>query len=240
MKIRRISVLLLPFFILLVFAFPAHPDPGTPIKLANYQFDPLIYVPTIPQALKQKATAPSGRGYYILQFDGPVREEWKESCRQAGIEFLDYIPDFAFIVRVNASRKKQAVEMPHVRWMGDYEPAYRLQKNITSPGKAALKGGTPEFVVVLFPGSDVDSVIDGIENKGGEIVGRSDSSWKTKLRVVISPDRIESIAALSGVKWVEKAPVWKLFNNKAREIMEVDTAWNTGSFFGEGDRKSVV
>ena len=240
MKIRRslsLSLLLVIPVSLPVFAQPV----SSPlIKLANYQFDPLVSVPALPQALKQKTSGAAGPGYYILQFDGPVREEWKEACRQAGVEFLDYIPDFAFIVRMDASKKKQAGALPNVRWLGDYEPAYRLQKNISAPQKTAKKGETPEFIIVLFPGSDVDSVIAGIEKEGGKILTRTDSSWKTKLRVEISPERIDSVAALSGIKWVEEAPVWRLFNNEARDIMGVDTAWNTGSFFGEGQIVGVA
>ena len=72
MKYRQISALVLTFFVALAFSPPAHPDSGTPIKLSNYQFDPLVSVPSLPQALTQKDTATSGPGYYILQFDGPV------------------------------------------------------------------------------------------------------------------------------------------------------------------------
>ena len=240
MIMRPISKILLSFFVVLAFSSPAHPDSGTSIKLAGYQFDPLISVPALPQALKQKTAGPSVPGYYILQFDGPVREEWKELCRQTGIEFLDYIPDFAFIVRMDTSGKKNAGALPNVRWLGEYEPAYRLQKDIISSRKTAKKGETPEFIIVLFPGSDVNGVIAGIEKEGGKIIGRSNSSWKTKLRVAISPDRIDSVAALSGVKWVEAAPVWQYFNDKAREIMEADTAWNTGSIFGLGQIVGVA
>jgi len=240
MKMPPISKLLLSFFVVLAFSSPAHPDSGTSIKLAGYQFDPLISVPALPQALKQKTSGISGPGYYILQFDGPVREEWKEACQAVGVEFLDYIPDFAFIVRMDASRKKQAGALPNVRWLGDYEPAYRLQKDIISSRKTAKKGEPPEFIIVLFPGSDVDGVIAGIEQEGGKIKRRTDSAWKTKLRVAISHDRIDSVAALAGVKWVEKVPVRKLCNDEARGIMEAETPWDTGGFYGSGQVVGVA
>lgn len=240
MKIRQIAKLLFPLFLVLAFSSPAHPDSGTLIKLAGYQFDPLVSIPLIPQALKREISGESAPGYYILQFDGPVREEWKEACRRAGVEFLDYIPEFAFIVRMKTLRKEQVGALPNVRWLGAYEPAYRLQKNISLLKKKVKKGSPPEFIVVLFPGSDVDSVVSAIEKEGGKILKRTDSSWKTKLRVAISSDRIESVAALSGVKWVEDAPVWRYFNNESRGIMEVDTAWNTGSYFGAGQIVGVA
>ena len=240
MKIRQLTKVVLPLFVVMAFSFSAYPESGTMIKLAGYQFDPLVSLPSLPQALKQKTSPTSGPGYYIIQFDGPVRDEWKEACRQAGVEFLDYIPDFAFIVRMDASKKKQVGALPNVRWLGEYEPAYRLQENLCSPGKTSRNAVTSEFIIVLFPGSDIDSVISRIEKSGGEILGRSNSSWKTKLRVVLPLDRLDSVAALSGVKWVEEAPVWQYLNNKARGIMEIDAAWSTGSIFGGGQIVGVA
>lgn len=240
MKIVQIIKLLI---IICLFSFPfptSQAESSGLIKLAGYQFDPLVSLPALPPTLKQKKSPISGAGYYILQFDGPVKEEWKEICRQAGVEFFDYIPDLAFIVRMNVSRKKKVESLPNIRWLGIYEPAYRLRnKTAYSPLKAGEKVPA-EFIIVLFPGSDVDNIIGEIEKAGGEISARTESSWKIKLKIKILPQQIESLALLSGVKWVEEAPEWRLFNNKSREVMEVDTAWNTGSYYGAGQIVGVA
>ncbi len=64
------------YFLLAVFlAVPslARSGPGPLIRLADYQFDPLISRPVTP-APRAKIADPSGRGYYLLQFAGVAPE----------------------------------------------------------------------------------------------------------------------------------------------------------------------
>src|SRR5512145_579311 len=39
--------------------------------------------------------------YFIVQFAGPIEQSWKDDVSAEGAEVLDYIPDFAFKVRMN-------------------------------------------------------------------------------------------------------------------------------------------
>jgi len=212
--------------------------PGPSIRLADYQFDPLVSSP-VPSSLRGKAVDPAGRGYYILQFTGPVREEWKEFCQSRGVEFLDYVPDFAFIVRMDEQTREEVEASPLVRWVGDYETAYRLPARLKSlPARKRSGGG--EYVVTVFPGADVNAVLAGVEAAGGKVLRRTDSPWKTRLRVFLSPARPELLAAIPGVKWVEEPPRWRLFNNRAREITGVESAWTSSSYFGSGQVVGVA
>ena len=232
------------------FSSPARSDSPVLIKLANYRFDPLISSPPLNQKQKIESYPETGRGYYILQFEGPVQEEWKEACRKQGVEFLDYLPDFAFIVRIPVKNKAEVETLPHLRWLGIYQPAYRIEEGLYPPRWALQTGSLPEgeeeskeIIVVLFPGVDAKNVISSIESRGGEVKRRTETPRKTKLRIVLSPDQIDSIARLSGVKWIEKAPVWTLYNDKAREIIRAETAWTAGethSFYGSGQVVGVA
>lgn len=237
MKIALAPVCFLLSMLLLVSA-PVLGGSSLQIKLADYQFDPLISSP-LPPTPPEKTSDPSGLGYYLLQFTGPVHEEWKELCRSRGVEFLDYIPDFAFIVRMNQKTREKIESLPPVRWVGNYQPAYRLPSRLKNL-PAAKHSGEREYIVTVFPGADVEAVIAGAKRVGGKILKRTDSAWKTRLRIAVFPDRPEKLAALSGVKWVEEPPQWRYYNNKAREIMSVNTAWNNGGYFGAGQTVGVA
>ncbi len=220
----------------LVFAaFPVRSEPPPLIKLADYAFDPLAATP-FPQRSFRIA---SGPGYYILQFAGPVREEWKELCEARGVEFLDYVPDFAFIVRMDGKTLEEVTALSSVRWVGDYEPEYRLPARLKelSPKK---EGPSGEYVVTVFPGADVEGVLEGIRSAGGEVLLRTDSPRKIRLRVSVPPGRLEDLAAIPGVKWVEEPPRWQLFNDKAREVMAAEAAWTRSSYFGSGQVVGVA
>lgn len=224
------------YFLLAILSITSSPGLGATaplIKLAGCRFDPLLS-PLSPTASGVMKTAgPAGSGYYLLQFSGPVREEWKDACRARGVEFFDYIPDFAFIVRMESAVRPEVEALSPVRWVGNYEPAYRLPESLKNlpPARTGVKS---QYVVTVFPGADIEALCGGIEGEGGKVLRRTDSSWKTRLRVFISSDRLEKLAALPGVKWVEKTPEWRLFNNRGRGIMEVETAWSSGSCFGAG------
>ncbi len=216
---------------LLTPALPAaRAETGPPIKLAGLQFDPLLSPASCRSA---PAVSRDGSGYYILQFDGPVEEGWKARCREAGVEFLDYIPDFAFIVRLPSGGRVAAAGLPHVRWVGDYLPAYRLSEGLRGVGLRG-KAGETSLTVVVFKGADLPGIISRIEEAGGRITGRSTTSWKSRLRIEIEPGAAERIAEISGVKWVEEAPRWEFFNDKAVTIVGARSAWNSQSLFGSG------
>src|SRR4026209_665081 len=47
------------------------------------------------------AAGQGSQKYFVLQFPGPVEQSWKDAVSAAGAEILEYIPDFAFKVRMN-------------------------------------------------------------------------------------------------------------------------------------------
>jgi len=245
---RCCSAVFILFFLSICFSVsPA--SSSLRIKLANYQFDPLTSLPALDENQKIKSFAEGTDGYYIIQFKGPVREEWKENCRKHGVEFLDYLPDFAFIVRMPVGKKSEVEALPQLRWLGIYQPAYRIAAGLC-PVRWARRTGMPpksaqklECIVVLFPGADTDGIISSIRSRGGDVGNKVTTARKTKLRVVLPASGIDSIASLSGVKWIEEAPVWTLFNDKSREIIRADTAWTAGGaqiFYGSGQVVGVA
>ena len=43
---------------------------------------------------------PGPPNYYVVQFEGPIQQEWKDQVTEQGGEVLGYIPYFAFKVRI--------------------------------------------------------------------------------------------------------------------------------------------
>jgi subtilisin family serine protease len=204
------------------------------IRLASRSFDPL----DASLALSSRQGY-SGK-YHLLQFSGPVREEWKEECRGRGIEFLDYIPDFAFIVRAAPERLDAAAALPFVRWIGPYRSSCRVDSTLLAASRLK-KGDNPEIIVTLFPGAAADQAIAEMIKSGGKVVRRTDGPVRTKLRVRAPGAAIEKIAAIEGVKWVERAPRLVWHNNKAGVIVRARTAWtNLSGILGTGQVVGVA
>ncbi|MBM3315589.1 hypothetical protein FJY71_07100 [candidate division WOR-3 bacterium] len=64
----------------------------------GYSFDPLTERPALPAGLTVAGYGGS-HGYYIIQFRGPVRSDWRQAAAAAGAELLEYVPQYAFVAR---------------------------------------------------------------------------------------------------------------------------------------------
>ena len=90
--------------------------------------------PTIPPGLTISGYPQGKQGYYIAQFSGPIRQKWKEELAATGAEILDYIPDFAFKVRMTPAQAHQVKELESVTWVGLFHPAYKLSVDLKRNG----------------------------------------------------------------------------------------------------------
>ncbi|MGD9040555.1 MAG: hypothetical protein PVH82_13025, partial [Desulfobacteraceae bacterium] len=190
------------------------------IRMGRTHFDPLRRLPAKRPGIKEINSYDKGSmGYYIVQFDGPVKEEWKKALTESGAEVFDYIPDYAFIIRMNAGDEQMAATLPHVRWLGIFQPSYRISQQAldmmyTKAGKA-LEGGVPheDLRITIFPGEDIGRIKSEITGLRGSVTDTSTTRWKTTLKVTIPASRIGDLALIQGIKWVEPLPTWKPFSN---------------------------
>src|SRR5678815_4599266 len=119
---------------LVVFAQQGPPS-AAPIHLKAATFTPARgEQPDIPPGLTIAGYAAGERGYFIVQFDGPILETWKADVAATGAELLDYIPDFAFKVRMNPAQAAQLARLDSVVWVGLFHPAYKIDRDVIRGG----------------------------------------------------------------------------------------------------------
>lgn len=217
--------------------------PALVIRLGETCFDPLFQqpaqkpgIPVIPAYAKEET------GYYIIQFDGPVRAQWKDALQVQGAEFFDYLPDFAFTVRMPAAKEATVRALNHVRWVGIFQPAYRI--STTAMGRMHAQAGKPAqspvaLRVNVFPGVDPAMIQSRIESLGGVVHGQYSTARKTTFAIAIPADRISGLTAIEGVKWIEPRPRWKLFNNVSTEILNIRIPRDDYGIYGKGQTIAV-
>ena len=214
------------------------------IRLGRTHFDPLRAIPVRESAIsKVEAHTKAQKAYYIVQFDGPVLSSWKKTLENVGVELLDYVPDFAFIARMDSTKEDAVRALPHVRWVGIYQPSYRISQNAvdkifvkTDKPSAPTKvdTGTVTLRVIVFPGENLERIRTAILNAGGHIVDEVSTEWKTTLKVEIHRDKIADLPPINGIKWIETWPQWRLHNNKSIDIMNVRPSQDSHGLYGEG------
>lgn len=174
---------------------------GAPIRLQAATFNPLRGEKAqVDPALTIPGYAPGERGYFIVQFRGPVREAWKNQVTDLGAELLDYIPDFAFKARMTMEQAERVRALAVVAWVGIFEPAFKLSPFLSRAPQAA-------YTVQIEAGADVAAAIAAINATGAQVeTGRRPVPTDAEdniLRVSANPAQVEAIARVLDVAWVE-------------------------------------
>ena len=92
----------------------------------------------VPPGLTISEYAPEQRGYYIVQFRGPIEQAWKDEVAALGGDILSYIPDFAFKVRMNPGQAAQNSRSGQ-RGAGWHFPAcIQAERESAEPGQRSV------------------------------------------------------------------------------------------------------
>ncbi|NCC26180.1 MAG: hypothetical protein EOM25_13455, partial [Deltaproteobacteria bacterium] len=232
------SVHRVPFFLLLLLLsileapVGAGDKQGLFLRLAVGTFDPLSTEALTPKMIATGSTGP----YHLIQFDGPIRPEWREAVEATGATILEYVPEFAYLVRTEVSGAKALSQVTHTRWTGPYLPAYKISPVLLNTAATAAENAGIQ--VILFPGEDVGAVAAAVTRAGGQVIGQTSTKWKTTLKVIPAVDGTgklaESLSKIQAVRWIEPAPRWKLHNNKSSDVMNLRTARDSHGLTGKG------
>ena len=128
--------------------FSAEPlDTGTPDGVA---------IPAAFQAQKNL-----GPGLQIVQFAGPIANEWLTALAATGARVVQYIPENAYIVRADETSVSQLAALAQdgkfVEYTGAYAPYFKLDARLARRARSGLDANRDIDVVV--------QVIGGIDNR---------------------------------------------------------------------------
>ncbi len=199
-RYRLMPLLFLSFMLLgsgLIHIRAAPPAPASPIRLRGHVFDPLQ------TAEAAKATTFSSDDLYILQFRGPVRDDWKTAVTQAGARLYDYIPENAFIARIDNAHLAPVRAMPFVRWIGPFKPAYRVAPDLLSATEEVGPSQPLTLTLQILPDADMALLKSQITAMDGQVILDGHTEIAQYARIILPQSRINDLAELPGVLWIE-------------------------------------
>ncbi len=133
---------------------PGLPDPAT-IRLKVAQFDPLKGVPELPQVANIDGLAPGVRGGYLVQFARPITGADRDALEAAGASVKGYVPMMTLEVVMDESARRDVQDLPGVRWVGVYQPAFKLHPGLAEDVAARFQPGEKvRLQISLFPGEE--------------------------------------------------------------------------------------
>jgi hypothetical protein len=120
-----------------------------------------------------------GKRMHLVRFRGPIRPEWHKMLSARGLEIVDYIPNYTYIVYGDAStiNSLQSASMEAnspIEWDGGYKDEYRISPDVfAAKGKNGVTGIASDlFQVQLYndPSANADTfaLIDSFKNRADQ------------------------------------------------------------------------
>jgi subtilisin-like proprotein convertase family protein len=72
----------------------------------------------------------------LVQFGGPVKDEWHATLAQTGAHLVSYVPNDAYVVRTDAASDAAVLglrDKPYVLAVSTYQPAFKLRPELRPP-----------------------------------------------------------------------------------------------------------
>ncbi|MBO0857207.1 MAG: S8 family serine peptidase [Chloracidobacterium sp.] len=109
-----------------------------------------------------------GPGNYVVQFIGPIKDDWLDNLKGTGAHVVSYIANNAYVVSCvqrSAALVSRMKDEPYVQYVGDYEPAFKMH-----PELAAMRTMRNAFVRVTV---QVPADVEGSDQMVSDLRGYS-------------------------------------------------------------------
>ncbi|MCC7172167.1 MAG: S8 family serine peptidase, partial [Planctomycetes bacterium] len=161
-------------------------------------------------------------GLYLVQFDGPVQDEWLSIFDSVGATFRQYVAMNGYVVAVPPERVSEldtlARASTHVQHVGLYEPGFRVHRELRD---AYLDFATePRLVTIqLVDGPDVADAVLEIEASASEIVNVRRVGPYVNVRAKLAPSVVQALALSRHVFQIEPQGERTKFDERQGQIM---------------------
>ena len=171
-----------------------------------------------------RATYPGdGTGYYLVQFRGPILSEWTSALRATGAIVFDYLPQFAYIVKMNNAMAARVAALDSVRWVGVYQPAFRLSTDLDQALMETQPNDKTRIAVRAFAGESAVALLQQFAQIGASVqAAGQDSGGGAIFQLELPTVVIADVARLSGVAWVEPLAMPQYDNAIARSNLAMN------------------
>ncbi|MFN2227984.1 MAG: S8 family serine peptidase, partial [Anaerolineae bacterium] len=172
------------------------------LHLGGRAFDPLR--DGTPQSAGRSAAGSDGADLHLVQFVGPIRSAWLTALQEEGLEIVQYIPPFAYVVWGEATTLARAAATgDEVRWSGPFAPAYRVL-----PRWQSLSGEPLVANVLIYRGAGVAGVLERLAALGAKVEGQATIGESFALATMdLAGSALQDAARVPGVYSIQPVPL---------------------------------
>lgn len=203
MRSRQCAVVLGFLSMVVTFAFPTSSfsfgafGTETQILFKGEVIDTAI---RLPKVIPAAALLTDQKIYLVIQFRDLIQEKMKKELKRLGVEFLSYIPNQAFVIRVPERLLPALSQLQIIQWIGDYTPNLKIDPELLK--NDAANGEMPISIQIkLFQGEKATRLKRFIEQNQGKILYNEQDILKVSIRRKL----IHELAQWSAVEWIEES-----------------------------------
>ncbi len=191
-------------------------------------------------AAARKTAAAESRAAYVVQFPGPVADEWRDWLESA-THVRGYLPEFAYLVWATPSEMDAIAANENVFWTGEWKKDYKTVAVGAAPAKTTSSASASEarwmqvgsLLTSDDGAADLRARLEALPADVRSAFPRLDGSSAVAF---LTDAQIDEVASWPDVEWIEPKLKPRLFNDKAARtnMMNVTNAWKALSSGGLG------
>ena len=145
----------------------------------------------------------SDQDSYLVQLIGPTKDTWRNEIEAAGLDVVQYIFPFTYVVFGSSDAVAAIDSADFVRWTGPFKTDYRVLPQYRSTRNAE----TVAYRIIIFNGADEAAIQAEIaELVGDEIIfGRINDTWSATT-INLTDETLAAIAPIPGVFSIQSVP----------------------------------
>jgi|GEM_PF-1530663 len=204
------------------------------LGLRYAQFDPLQDLPAIEPWL----TADENSHLYMVQFVTQPLEEFQRDITQLGGVVRHYIAQFAYLVEMNESVVSRVAQLPYVRWIGPYHPAYRLDEQ-TLQNLRTFGMSTPaiRYNIQVLDVPQKAIVVDRIAALGARVDNYD--AGKKLIEATLNAEQLLQVAQWDEVNFMDPWGPYEADMDIVRQILGANFLESVTGFSGEDVRGEI-
>ncbi|MGE3062257.1 MAG: S8 family serine peptidase [bacterium] len=165
-----------------------------------------------------------GYDYFVVQFNDIIRPNFKNEIKKNGGEVFDYIPDNAYIVKMDAKSFAKVKEMKSVQFVQIWQPAYRIDPKLLNEDIVSVSGkdlpGKIQLKVTMFEKENKNNFYTAVSKVRGVKILQGEHVLLVEVNEAEAREKTIELASIREVYWVSRFLPFELHNAWSRWIMD--------------------
>lgn len=203
-------------------------------------FDPLVEVPRTSRDLTARTSRANLERSYIVQFVTQPLDEYRTQLNELGAQIHHYVPNHAYLVTMNDTTRVSVANLPYVRWVGRYQPAYKLEEVLLDELRdpSSMRPTRYNIMALERGNAHQDEIGYLIESLGGTVDQKVYESYK--MEATLTGEQLLAVAQNEKVLFIDKWSAPETDMDIVRGVGGANLIETLYGYRGQGVRAEVM